>query len=462
VQNFNEKKSANVCNKPHCNCQNSESIKASKARKSESGNGDGGGGGGPIRSNKKHREEKKKSKNLNIGKSVNKSSDANFSSTQSVNSVPSRLEKAKNLARKQLRLNISSDPLTPISSSSLSPQSVKSVLSPTDSPFINHPQQQHQHQQSAFSFYPYEVISSMFPFYMSPFTNSVSSPAFNLVLPPPPPPPPSLPPSLPTNSQSLLNNDPNYLQNLLSTIYSLANYQHIQQLQSPSLLNPNLIYYSIQQQLLQQQQQQQKNIQQFSSNVINNQSQDPLIKKQTSQPINCKSHVKSKLISYINESEIENKVNEHFRRSLGSKYIKISHKLNRINSRGARELSKPKQPISSEDYLDSKSNNEFYNLNSENSNKFYENDSVNEALLSGINEDDEETFIEYPNDSNDLVANQLSPASTVSLSEPYSSVQSPDENHLENDETSKISNLNATNEMLLYSPASSNFTEPNY
>ena len=141
------------------------------------------------------------------------------------------------------------------------------------------------------------------PFYYTPFNQSAQVPQ--------PPPVQTAP----------LNNDPNYLHNLISTIYSLANYQQMQHLhtplpQTPLLNNNNLILYSIQQQLQHQQQQQQQQQRTTLPSPIQQQVQAP----KTTEPI-----VKSKLISYINESDIENKVNEHFRRSLGSKYIKISH-----------------------------------------------------------------------------------------------------------------------------------------
>jgi len=384
--------------------------------------------------------------------------------------VPSRLEKAKQFARKtDLRLNISSEPLTPISASSLSPQSVKSVISPSDSPFIN--SQPASAQPTAFNYYPIEVISNLLPFYFSPFTANSAGPFAQQQQQPSTSaqsttPVSPIPPPMPPQSHTLLNNDPNYLQNLINSIYSLAYYQQMQQLINP-LNSNNLILYSIQQQLQQQQQQQQQRNTLNISNPIQSppQQQPVIIKKQPSEPF-----VKSKLISYINKSDIENKVNEHFRRSLGSKYLKISNKLNKST------LNKPKTRTLS-DSCDA-------TTNSSNSTNRLVNGEESSPSLNYSNDlnydDDDETFIEYTNDEQQA-SPPLSPVSTVSASDSYSrasindddlvvqneildedEVQEEQDKEDEEEEEDVVTSA-ATNNTLLFSPVSSNsIAEVNY
>jgi hypothetical protein len=345
----------------------------------------------------KNMPKKRKKHNETITSTIISSNNSAAQKEKQILSKYKKLKTSNHSARNQLRLNISSnDALTPVSLSSLSPQSVKSNnLSPIESPFLNqHSSSQHQ---TAFNYYPIEMVqpTNLFPFYYSaaappPFASNNS--AFT-------PQPQHSQPQPQSNHN--LSSDPTYIQNLINTIYSLANYQqlqatHQQQQQHQPLINTNnLILYSIQQQLHKQQQQQQHH-QQTPSNVFN-----PQLIIQSKE--HAKPFVKSKLISYINESEIENKVNEHFRRSLGSKYLKINYRLNRLNN-GIRLSNKSNVNVINNKNDTKTNNNKSTDANDKNEIYYYEND---------------ETFIEFPNDEQTNI-NSFSPTSTDSvLSDTY-------------------------------------------
>ena len=232
---------------------------------------------------------------------------------------PSRLEKAKQLARKhQLKLNIAHNQechgidrgglLTPLSSSSISPSS-NPAYSPN--PMFNQlPQQQQQQQQqpqSVFNYYPIDMMSNLLPLYLSPYLNNQSGNVAPLT----PIPSPTMPVNIPNlyhmpAAPSTPNIDQLYFQNLVSAIYSIANYQQQQQQQlkkanplvetgikGPDLLKPS-----------------QKTF-------------DTLNKFETKRTPPAAARPSPKLINYFDDDDIENKVDEHFRRSLGSKYNRL-------------------------------------------------------------------------------------------------------------------------------------------
>lgn len=119
--------------------------------------------------------------------------------------IPSRLEKAKQLARKHqssLKLSLNTPdiqiierdglltPLSSLSTSSVSPMSQAGSLSPISPQYspsmpqqqqLTHPGQQGTNsnaasqQPSAFSYYPVEMMNNLIPLYLTPYLNNLSS-----------------------------------------------------------------------------------------------------------------------------------------------------------------------------------------------------------------------------------------------------------------------------------------------
>lgn len=190
--------------------------------------------------------------------------------------TPSRLEKAKQLARKHqnsLKLNLNTPdlqiierdglltPSSSLSTSSVSPMSQGGSLSPISpqySPTNQFPDQGNNNnnsnsshsaasQPSVFNYYPVEMMNNLIPLYLSPYLNNLSSTPGNGIpsgsAPMTPTTPNSVTPNfyqVPTPSSTGLatsNIDQLYFQNLVTAIYTIANYQ--QQIQQPINSNQN-------------------------------------------------------------------------------------------------------------------------------------------------------------------------------------------------------------------------------
>jgi len=308
--------------------------------------------------------------------------------------IPSRLEKAKQLARKHqnnLKLNLNQTNLqmienhegllTPLSASSMSfspntsinsPGSVTSLspISPhltsnnnNNNKNLNDPgplQQQRQTPASVFNYYPVEMMNNLMPLYMSPYLNNFNSSN-------------SVAPSVPaqTNNKSSVSNlyqfpasksanttppinniDQLYFQNLVAAIYTIANYQQQQQHNLTNITqNCSGLIAGIQglnkpifniNNFNGNKPNQTTNAKFNSTNMSSNSTDIPhYVQRSKTKPASAtpirksQSPVKTqqakrkstyKLISYIGD-DIEAKVNEHFRRSLGSKYSKLINNL---------------------------------------------------------------------------------------------------------------------------------------
>lgn len=334
--------------------------------------------------NKKNISKLLQSNNL-INESKNVGADADQSAKKV---IPSRLEKAKLLARKQqnsLKLNLNTPELqmiesdgllTPLSLSSghstspslistSSPMSQASLspISPQYSPSISQFPQvgMNTNQQSVFNYYPVELMNNLIPLYLTPYlsnlnsnqtnnnTGSIGSTQMSASTPAP------LIPNLyqiPANN-AVTNIDQLYFQNLVTAIYTIANYQQQQQQtqhnsslsntntntnfsnQTPTMPNipsnynmnkklynmnnnvvNNLIPKSIESDVARNgasesnKADRRSRIQSPQSNTENRlENKNPLVNK------NSKSTCK--IISYIG-SDIESHIEEHFRRSLCS------------------------------------------------------------------------------------------------------------------------------------------------
>lgn len=286
----------------------------------------------------------------NINEHHQKPSFVHLMPSQAIKSTPSRLEKAKELARKHQHSDVNdchkfdrslnssacsstssstSSPLylpqspvfnnsysnTPLSNLSLSPSS--SSLSSSSSTHSTA-----SSSSSSSLFYPVDLISNLLPFYLTPYLNRGQTTAA-----------PSNVNAFPHLIAPQPQADQLYLQNLISTMYAFTNYQQQQQQQqtnpnqyetSPNANLNNFLLYSL------ANNQNRLNAYNSANNTTNN--NEPQLDNNKNKLDKNNNEVlydeQSRLIGVSNKEDVDSKVDEHFKRSLGAKYLKYIKKQN--------------------------------------------------------------------------------------------------------------------------------------